>query len=161
MRRFNYWAVLGAAGASAYAASKVHLAVHDRLGMPGFPAPAESYAGIADVTTAQLGNAAVGMAAVALTLLLLRPMRRGPLRVLLHVASWAGVAMPTAGVVGFGIRALHLTDALGAPPPTPATAWLSLAVGALWAAGWTLAILNHPRRALARRGTAQRALAAR
>lgn len=142
--RLNLAALIAAGGALAYTISKIDLAIRAELGMPGFPAPPSSYVGFEDVTGAQLGNASVGLVAAALALVLLVPMRRGAPRILTHIVNWAGFVMPAAGVVGFGIRALQLTDALGPVPPNPMAAALTLAVGALWATGWAFAILRHP-----------------
>ncbi|MCX5129861.1 hypothetical protein [Streptomyces sp. NBC_00347] len=59
-------------GALAYTVSKVDLARDGELGMPGFPAPAEAYATVANVETAQLANAALGLLMALVALLLLR-----------------------------------------------------------------------------------------
>ncbi|THA81243.1 hypothetical protein [Streptomyces sp. A0592] len=48
-------------GALAYTVSKVDLAREGELGMPGFPAPTDAYAAVADVETAQLADAALGL----------------------------------------------------------------------------------------------------
>lgn len=59
-------------GALAYTVSKVDLAREGELGMPGFPAPTEAYAAVADVETAQLANAALGLLMAVVALLLVR-----------------------------------------------------------------------------------------
>lgn len=140
----NWWAVSAAAGAVAYGVSKVELALAGRLGLPGFPAPAESYQRVADVAAAQLGNAAVGGVAALLALALLLPVstRRWPRRVLLLV-SWPAVLLPAAGAAGFAVRAAQLTDVLGPPPPAQGPAWLTVAALAVWAGAWAKALTTH------------------
>ncbi|PZT71173.1 hypothetical protein DN402_02810 [Streptomyces sp. SW4] len=132
-------------GALAYTVSKVDLAREGKLGMPGFPAPAEAYAAVADVETAQLANAALGLLMAVVSLLLVRLPRTPLLRWPVLVVSWAGIAMVGAGVLGFGARAAGLAPSLGATPPHMLTALAALLVGAVWAAAWTVATVSATR----------------
>ncbi|UUU37965.1 hypothetical protein [Streptomyces sp. NBC_00162] len=138
-------AALASLGALAYTVSKVDLARAGELGMPGFPAPAEAYAAVANVETAQLANAALGLLMAVVALLLVRlpgtPLVRWPAL----VVSWAGIAMVGAGVLGFGARAAGLAPGLGATPPHMPTALAALLVGALWVTAWTIATVSATR----------------
>lgn len=138
-------ALTACAGALAYTASKVDLALRGRLGMPGFPAPPESYDGFGDVTAAQLGNAGLGLTMSLLALILLRPAAHPFLRWGSVVVSWAGIAMVGAGVIGFGARAAGVAPALGDPPPAAGPAIGALVVGAVWVAGWSVATVGAMR----------------
>ncbi|WP_405435081.1 hypothetical protein OG373_40905 [Streptomyces avidinii] len=129
-------------GALAYTVSKVDLAREGELGMPGFPAPAEAYAAVADVETAQLANAALGLLMAVVALLLVRLPRTPLVRWPALVVSWAGITMVGAGVLGFGARAAGLAPGLGAAPPHMPTALAALLVGAVWVAAWTIATLS-------------------
>ncbi|MFC9292846.1 hypothetical protein ACFTWH_29945 [Streptomyces sp. NPDC057011] len=140
-------ALTACAGALAYTVSKVDLARKGELGMPGFPAPPEAYAGIADVQAAQLGNAGLGLLMAVTALLLLGPSAPRFLRWGAVAVSWAGIVMVGAGVVGFGARAAGVAPSLGAVPPDTATAVVALAVGALWVAGWSVATVGAMRAA--------------
>ncbi|MEV7520054.1 hypothetical protein [Streptomyces sp. NPDC091371] len=140
-------ALTACAGALAYTVSKVGLARDGELGMPGFPAPPEAYASVADVTAAQLGNAGLGLLMALVALLLVRPpaarwVRRGAV-----VVSWLGILMVGAGVIGFGARAAGLAPSLGDVPPAMGTALAALAVGALWVAAWSVAAVGAVRQA--------------
>ncbi|NXY95328.1 hypothetical protein HYE82_13220 [Streptomyces sp. BR123] len=126
-------------GALAYTVSKVDLATDGELGMPGFPAPAEAYGAVADVATAQLANAGLGLLMAVVALLLLRLPRTRLIRWPALGASWAGIAMVGAGVLGFGARAAGLAPGLGPTPPHLPTALAALLVGAVWAAAWAVA----------------------
>ncbi len=132
-------ALTACAGALAYTLSKVDLARDGELGMPGFPAPAEAYAQVADVTAAQLGNGGLGLLMAIVALLLVRPPAARSLRLGAVAVSWLGIAMVGAGVVGFGARAAGVAPGLGPVPPETGTAVAALAVGALWAAAWSVA----------------------
>ncbi|MFF3013738.1 hypothetical protein [Streptomyces sp. NPDC057939] len=132
-------------GALAYTVSKVDLAREGELGMPGFPAPPEAYAAVADVGTAQLANAALGLLMAVVALLLVRPPRTPLVRWPALVVSWAGIAMVGAGVLGFGARAAGLAPSLGAAPPRMLTALAALLVGAVWVTAWTIATLSATR----------------
>ncbi|MEU3772304.1 hypothetical protein AB0F11_03625 [Streptomyces sp. NPDC032472] len=132
-------AVTACLGALAYTVSKVDLARDGELGMPGFPAPAESYGAVADVATAQLANAALGLLMAVVALVLLRLPRTRLVRWPVLAASWVGIAMVGAGVLGFGARAAGLAPGLGPTPPHLRTALAALLVGAVWAAAWTVA----------------------
>ncbi|MER5757832.1 hypothetical protein [Streptomyces sp. NPDC002082] len=138
-------------GALAYTVSKVDLARDGELGMPGFPAPTEAYATVANVETAQLANAALGLLMAVVALLLLRlpgtPLVRWPAL----VVSWAGIAMVGAGVLGFGARAAGLAPSLGATPPHMPTALAALLVGAVWVTAWTIATVSATRSSRKRR----------
>ncbi|MCX5612624.1 MULTISPECIES: hypothetical protein [unclassified Streptomyces] len=138
-------ALTASLGALAYTVSKVDLARAGELGMPGFPAPAEAYAAVADVETAQLANAALGLLMAVVALLLVRlpgtPLVRWPAL----VVSWAGIAMVGAGVLGFGARAAGLAPGLGATPPHMPTALAALLVGAVWVTAWTIATVSATR----------------
>ncbi|GGT29911.1 MULTISPECIES: hypothetical protein [Streptomyces] len=144
-RRHGAAALTACFGALAYTVSKVHLAWERELGMPGFPAPAESYAAISDVRAAQWGNAALGLLMAILALLLARPPRRRALRLAVLAASWAGTAVVGAGVAGFAARATGLAPALGAVPPRAAPAAAALLVGALWVGAWAAATVSAAR----------------
>ncbi|WP_329376244.1 hypothetical protein OG625_01815 [Streptomyces sp. NBC_01351] len=139
-------ALTACAGALAYTVSKVDLARNGELGMPGFPAPPEAYASIADVTAAQLGNAGLGLVMAVVALLLVRPPAARRLRLGVVVVSWFGILMIGAGVIGFGARAAGLAPALGATPPAMGTALAALAVGAVWVAAWSVAAVGAVRR---------------
>ncbi|MEU9126193.1 hypothetical protein AB0C96_41400 [Streptomyces sp. NPDC048506] len=138
-------AVVACAGALAYTVSKVELALKGELGMPGFPAPPKSYVGFGDVTAAQLGNAGLGLSMAVIALLLLRPIANPFFRWGTVVVSWVGIAMVGAGVVGFGARAMGVAPSLGAPPPEAGPAMAALLVGAVWAAGWSVAAVGATR----------------
>ncbi|MFF5125630.1 hypothetical protein ACFY41_01635 [Streptomyces syringium] len=138
-------ALTACAGALAYAVSKVDLALKEELGMPGFPAPAESYERVGDVTTAQLGNAGLGLFMALIALLLLRPRANPFMRWGTALVSWAGIAMVGAGVIGFGARAAGVAPALGAPPPEAGPAIAALAVGAVWVVAWSVAAVGAMR----------------
>uniref|UniRef100_A0AAU2JZZ1 DUF998 domain-containing protein n=1 Tax=Streptomyces sp. NBC_00049 TaxID=2903617 RepID=A0AAU2JZZ1_9ACTN len=142
-------ALAACAGALAYTVSKVDLARDGELGMPGFPAPPEAYAGIADVTAAQLGNAGLGLLMALVALLLVRPPVARYLRWGAVTVSWLGIAMVGAGVIGFGARAAGVAPSLGAVPPEPGTALAALAVGAVWVACWSVATVGTMRAAKA------------
>ncbi|KOX11276.1 hypothetical protein [Nocardiopsis sp. NRRL B-16309] len=146
MNRHTAAVLLAAAGAAAYAVSKVHLALNGALGMPGFPAPPEAY-DVHDPVGGQLANAAVGAVMVLFVLALLRPPARALWRVPLLVANGAGALLIAAGVVSFTARAAGLAPGLGEPAQGVA-AWTSLAVGAVWAAAWLTAVATTraPRR---------------
>ncbi|MFE3460861.1 hypothetical protein ACFXKD_25240 [Nocardiopsis aegyptia] len=146
MNRHTAAVVVAAAGAAAYAASKVHLALRGELGMPGFPAPAEAYE-VYDAVGGQLSNAAVGAVMVLLVLALLRPPARTLWRLPLLVANGAGALLVGAGVTTFAARATGLAPGLG-EPAQGAAAWTSLAVGAVWAVAWITAVATTraPRR---------------
>jgi hypothetical protein len=110
-----------------YVASKVHFALTGRLGVTGGPAvPAECYAafGPGEVAAAQWGNAAVGLAGVALLLLPLLPARRVN-RWVLTVPLAAFSLMALAGAVGMLGRAV-LTDAGGATFGAYSAVWAVL-----------------------------------
>ncbi|MEU9143959.1 hypothetical protein [Streptomyces sp. NPDC048349] len=140
-------------GALAYTVSKVHLARQGELGMPGFPAPPEAYAAVANVETAQLANAALGLLMAVVALFLVRlpgtPLVRWPVL----VVSWAGIAMVGAGVLGFGARAAGLAPSLGDAPPHMPTALAALLVGAVWVTAWTIATVCATRRSRRRYAT--------
>ncbi|MFJ8014863.1 hypothetical protein [Streptomyces sp. NPDC096339] len=138
-------ALTACAGALAYTISKVDLARDGELGMPGFPAPPEAYASISDVTTAQLGNAGLGLLMAVVALLLVRPPAAGWLRRGTVLVSWAGILMVGAGVLGFGARAAGLAPGLGATPPAMGAALAALAVGAVWVAAWAVAAVGATR----------------
>ncbi|MEV2278345.1 hypothetical protein AB0I72_22435 [Nocardiopsis sp. NPDC049922] len=136
MNRHTAAVLLAAGGATAYAVSKVDLALRGRLGMPGFPAPPESYA-THDALSGQLANAAVGAVLVVVVLALLRPPTRALWRWVLLLVNGAGALMVGVGVVMFAARAA------GAAPGAPAdgvAAWTSLAVGAVWTVAWAVAV---------------------
>ncbi|MFF9869919.1 hypothetical protein ACF1G0_31730 [Streptomyces sp. NPDC013953] len=132
-------------GALAYTVSKVHLASEGELGMPGFPAPADAYAAVAHVETAQLANAALGLLMAVVALLLVRLPRTPLVRWPVLIVSWAGIAMVGAGVLGFSARAAGLAPSLGATPPHMVTALAALFVGAVWATAWTIATVSATR----------------
>ncbi|MGK5639091.1 hypothetical protein ACSNOK_12410 [Streptomyces sp. URMC 126] len=132
-------------GALAYTVAKVDLARKDELGMPGFPAPADAYAAVADVGAAQLGNAALGLLMAVVALFLARPPRGRFVRWSLLAVSWAGIVMVGAGVVGFTARATGLAPGLGPTPPHPPTAFTALLVGAAWVTAWTVATVTATR----------------
>lgn len=132
-------------GALAYTVSKVDLARAGELGMPGFPAPADAYAAVADVETAQLANAGLGLLMAALALLLVRLPRTRLVRWPALVVSWAGIAMVGAGVLGFGARAAGLAQSLGPTPPHMLTAVAALLVGAVWTTAWAVATITATR----------------
>ncbi|ADD39762.1 hypothetical protein Snas_0040 [Stackebrandtia nassauensis DSM 44728] len=138
MRSGTLTITLACGGALAYTISKIDLALRERIGMPGFPAPPSSYEDIPNVAAAQLGNAALGFVLVLLTAALFRPPKHTLTRRLLLGANWLGVAMVGAGVVGFTLRATGLAPALG-EPASGAAAWISLTVGAVWTVSWALA----------------------
>ncbi|MCY9786371.1 hypothetical protein KIK06_20975 [Nocardiopsis sp. EMB25] len=137
MNRHTAAVLVAAGGAAAYAVSKVELALSGRLGMPGFPAPQESYATY-DPLTGQLSNAAVGAVLVVLILGLLRPPVGTFWRWALVLTNAVGAAMVGAGVLTFGARATGLLPGLGAPADGVA-AWAALAVGAVWVVAWAVA----------------------
>ncbi|WP_202501953.1 hypothetical protein [Streptomyces sp. SID5785] len=141
-------AAVACAGALAYTVSKVDLARREELGMPGFPAPQSSYAGRSgsDVLSAQLGNAGLGLGMAAVALLLLLPLTGRLVRWTVWAVSWTGIAMVTAGVVGFTARATGAAPGLGEPPPHPAPAVAALVVGAVWAAAWIVVTVGSMRR---------------
>ncbi|MFJ6498252.1 hypothetical protein OG280_13650 [Streptomyces virginiae] len=128
-------------GALAYTVSKVDLAREGELGMPGFPAPAEAYAAVADVGTAQLANAALGLLMAVVALFLVRLSRTPLVRLPVLVVSWVGIVMVGAGVLGFGARAAGMAPSLGAIPPHMPTALAALLVGAVWVTAWTIAVV--------------------
>ncbi|MGW2583125.1 hypothetical protein ACWCYZ_17620 [Streptomyces virginiae] len=132
-------------GALAYTVSKVDLAREGELGMPGFPAPAEAYAAVADVGTAQLANAALGLLMAVVALFLVRLPRTPLVRLPVLVVSWVGIVMVGAGVLGFGARAASLAPSLGATPPHMPTALAALLVGAVWVTAWTIAVVSATR----------------
>ncbi|MFE5860058.1 hypothetical protein ACFQ77_05785 [Streptomyces virginiae] len=132
-------------GALAYTVSKVDLAGEGELGMPGFPAPAEAYAAVADVGTAQLANAALGLLMAVIALFLVRLPRTPLVRLPVLVVSWVGIVMVGAGVLGFGARAAGLAPSLGAIPPHMPTALAALLVGAVWVTAWTIAVVSATR----------------
>ncbi|MFK0257514.1 hypothetical protein [Streptomyces sp. NPDC090445] len=132
-------------GALAYTVSKVDLAGDGELGMPGFPAPADAYEAVADVPTAQLANAGLGLLMAVVALLLLRPPRARIVRWPALAVSWAGIAMVGAGVLGFGARAAGLAPGLGPTPPHLPTALAALLVGAVWAVAWAVAAISAVR----------------
>ncbi|MEU2395660.1 hypothetical protein [Streptomyces sp. NPDC007369] len=132
-------------GALAYTVSKVDLARKGELGMPGFPAPADAHAAVPDVGTAQLANAALGLLMAAVALVLVRPPRTRLVRLPVLAASWVGIAMVGAGVLGFGARAAGLAPGLGAAPPRMLPAVAALLVGAVWVAAWTIAAISAAR----------------
>ncbi|MFJ2750414.1 hypothetical protein [Streptomyces sp. NPDC087297] len=140
-------ALVACAGALAYTVSKADLARDGELGMPGFPAPPEAYTQVADVTTAQLGNAGLGLLMAVVALLLIRPPAARGWRWAVLGVSWAGIAMIGAGVIGFGARAAGLAPGLGDAPPRWATAAAALVVGAVWVAGWSVAAVGAARSA--------------
>ncbi|WP_405943013.1 hypothetical protein [Streptomyces sp. NBC_00207] len=139
-------ALTACAGALAYTVSKIDLAREGELGMPGFPAPQEAYAQVADVTAAQLGNAGLGLLMALVALLLVRPPAARSVRWAAIAVSWAGIAMVGAGVVGFGARAAGVSPSLGDTPPDMGTALAALVVGAVWVAGWCVAAVGAGRR---------------
>ncbi|WP_445270731.1 hypothetical protein [Streptomyces sp. DSM 41634] len=141
-------ALTACAGALAYTVSKIDLAREGELGMPGFPAPQEAYAQVADVTAAQLGNAGLGLLMALVALLLVRPPAARSFRWAAIAVSWAGIAMvgAGAGVVGFGARAAGVSPSLGDTPPDMGTALAALVVGAVWVAGWCVAAVGAGRR---------------
>ncbi|MFG2487630.1 hypothetical protein ACGFSI_33375 [Streptomyces virginiae] len=138
-------AVTACLGALAYTVSKVDLAREGELGMPGFPAPTEAYAAVADVETAQLANAALGLLMAVVALLLVRLPRTPLVRWPALLVSWAGIAMVGAGVLGFGARAGGLAPSLGAAPPHMPTALAALLVGAVWVTAWAIAAVSATR----------------
>ncbi|MFF6774120.1 hypothetical protein ACFY8W_11195 [Streptomyces sp. NPDC012637] len=138
-------ALAASLGALAYTVSKVDLARAGELGMPGFPAPADAYAAVADVETAQLANAGLGLLMAVVALLLVRLPRPRLVRWPLLVVSWAGIAMVAAGVIGFGARAAGLAPGLGPTPPHMLTAVAALLVGAVWATAWAVAAVSAVR----------------
>lgn len=148
MIRRNGWlarapALAAAGGGIGYAVSKIHYAVTDRLGLPGFPAPSSNYRSISDVTLAQqLGNAGVGLACAALALLLLWPIRTRTWRVVIQLISWLALVVLAAGWTAFALRASSLTGGTDAAGETPA-AQLVLLAGAFWVLSWAVALWLH------------------
>lgn len=145
MRFHRSVTTLACAGAAAYTISKIDLAVRGEIGMPGFPAPQQSYEQITDPAAAQLGNAGLGLVLVLLTAALLRPPANTVVRRLLLGANWLGIAMVGTGVAGFTLRAAGVAPGLG-EPAEGAAAWVALAVGAVWTVSWVLAVLGARRR---------------
>lgn len=131
-----------AAGGLGYAASKVHFALTDRLGLPGFPAATSSYRGAGDVTLAQLGNAGVGLVAAGLAIGLWAAIRSRSRRLAVHGASWVALILVTAGLVGFALRLLGLRGSAEPTPESPAAQLLLLA-GAIWILTWAAALVLH------------------
>jgi len=131
---------LAVAGGLAYVASKLHFAAAGELGIAGFYATPEANAAFGDATFAQLGNAAVGLFAALAALALLRPPRHRLARLALLTANWAGALMMASGVVGFAMRAAGVTSSADWAP-TGWEAWATLVVGAVWVAGWIVALV--------------------
>lgn len=99
---------MAAAGGLGYSASKVHLAIEGRLGLPGFPAPERLGGTAQDIRWAQFGNAVIGLAVAGLALILLVPIRPRAARWSGYLLSWAALVLVGAGLVGFTGRALGL-----------------------------------------------------
>lgn len=134
-------AVIAAIGGLAYTASKIHMAVLGEPGLDGFPVTAEAKAAFGDATAAQLGNAAVGLITAVFALALLRRWP-GWINAGLHIASWGSLLLIGAGFVGFALRAAGLvTNADWAP--TGWSAWLVLAMWAVWLGAWGYALVGH------------------
>lgn len=131
---------IAVAGGLAYVATKLHFAVIGEPGIAGFHVTPEAAAAFGDATFAQLGNAAVGLFAALVALALLRPPRHRLARLVLLAANWAGALMIASGVVGFAMRAAGVTSSADWAP-TGWQAWATLAVGAVWVAGWITALL--------------------
>lgn len=131
---------LAVAGGLAYVVSKLHFAVTGEPGVTGFRVTPEAAAAFGDATAAQLGNAAVGLFAALAALALLRPPRHRLARLALLAANWTGALMIASGVVGFTMRAAGVTSSADWAP-TGWQAWATLAVGAVWVAGWITALL--------------------
>ncbi|RKS06326.1 hypothetical protein DFP74_1954 [Nocardiopsis sp. Huas11] len=138
MNRHTAAVLVAAGGAAAYALSKVHLALRGELGMPGFPAPPEAYE-VYEPVSGQLSNAAMGAVMVLFVLALLRPPAGRLWRRPLLVVNGAGALLIGVGVLMFAARATGLSPGLG-EPAQGAAAWTSLAVGAVWAVAWIVAV---------------------
>lgn len=146
LRRPRVAALVAAAGALGYTASKVHLAIEGRLGLPGFPAPEGLGGAPEDIRWAQFGNAAIGLAAAGLALILLVPIRPRPARWSVYVVSWAALVLVGAGFVGFTGRVFGLVAGRDVDQPA-ATITLLLAAGwpIAWATALVLAARSRPR----------------
>ena len=157
-----------------YVVAKVIMAGRGELGVPGHPAPPEAYERFTgDVVAAQLGNAAVGLVTVALTLALVQGWgRRLPAAAL---AAGAGAAL-LAGISGCLVVAASLTGlredhgqwgvdslVLGA---APLAAWFVLTLAAARAAHaegvppWARSLVRPGRRAALVAGAAAAAYGA-
>ena len=133
----------GCAGAAAYTICKIDLAARGELGMPGFPAPADSYQQY-DPVSGQISNALVGFGMLLLIGWLGWPPRRAWLRRGLLTVSWTGVALVASGLAGFTLRATDIVPRSGVG--TTPVAWVTLAVGAAWVASWVVANLGAVQR---------------
>lgn len=140
-------AFIATAGALAYVASKVHLALKGEIGITGFYVTPEANAALDNPSSAQWGNAAVGLLVAFLCLALVRPITSRPLRLVVHIGSWLGVAMIGLGFVGFTLRAAGVTSSTDWEP-TNWVSYLSLAIGWVWVLAWIVAIFQQRRASL-------------
>ncbi|GAA4895203.1 hypothetical protein LX16_1558 [Stackebrandtia albiflava] len=149
MNRLVVFVSIAAAGALVYAGSKVELALRGELGMPGFPAPAQSYASY-DPVGGQLGNAVVGVLLAGLILLLPWLPRSGWWRRSVLLGNGLALAVVAVGVATFAARASGVAPVLG-DPPVSAAGWWAVSVGVVWVAGWAVALRlarRHPGRSV-------------
>lgn len=116
---------------------KIVYAIEEKLGLPGFPAPAASYDGREHIGRAEWGNVALALVAAVVVLLAIIPAGRHIPRWLLTIALWIACLGQAAGAVGFTLRATRILPDLG-PGPTRWETWLVLAVLDIGAIAWIL-----------------------
>ncbi|HEX2312803.1 MAG TPA: hypothetical protein VHJ17_03670 [Thermomonospora sp.] len=123
------WAGVAAIGWSAlYVASKVHLALEERLGVTGGPhVPPERYAayGPGEVARAQWANAAVGLLVIAVAATALLTLRHRAARWTVLTALGTCTLVAAVGAAGMLGGAL-LTDRGGAPFGAYCAIWTAL-----------------------------------
>jgi hypothetical protein len=162
--RIRWAAYIAAVFSLEYAVGKVVMAARGELGVPGHPAPPEAVARFAgDITTAQLGNAALGLLSVAVALAFAQRWGRRVPRPLLAAGGLVALLSGLAGAVTVAASLIGLREdhgqwgvdslVLGVPP---VAAWGVLVLGALRGVRWgALRALVRPGRRAALRTDAR------
>lgn len=128
-------AFLALASTLAYAGMKTIYAIEEKLGLPGFPAPAASYDGRDHIGRDEWGNVALALIAAVIVLLVIIPAGRRVPRWLLTIALWVACIGQVAGAVGFTLRAARILPDLG-PGPIGWETWIVLVILDIGAIAW-------------------------
>lgn len=123
--------------ALAYVVMKVWMAADGEAGLPGFPATAEVNASSSHIALRQLGNGALGMAAIVLALATARPWGSKLVRWMLVAIAWGVLVALLAGTAVLLARLFTLTSAF-APLKFGMANILVTTVAIIWLLAWAL-----------------------
>jgi len=127
-----------------YAAMKIVMAIEDKLGLPGFPAPAASYANRPDIAHSEWMLVGMAFLAAGVAFIMIVPWGVHIPRWLLASAVWiAGISL-AAGAIRMTLRALRIFPDLGAGPQGIST-WLVLLVLDAGAVAWIITAIHATR----------------